>query len=588
MLRSPAAEFARICPTLPTLRRLQSRRPLTTRTLNSTGSTSSYSFPSRRSVAIGATALALAGTAYLASCSFDEAPLWPPSLNRNDPLSVLDPAILAHTNLHLTRQSLSDLVREWVVFAVSEQPALVEAGPWIIGKIQWTKDNVPLLGPAVWAVFVFGMNNTFYKVYAGGESVTGCAEVVKQFADKGVGVIFNYSAEAPLGAFKPASGIDHASMSEIHLAVIEAAKLSTSTSSAPSALIKPSLLAIKLTGLVHDTSLLARASSALISNSTFQRGGRLAVDPTRPFPDSPELSEEDHELLAKLYEGLRKVCCEAKKQGVRLLVDAEQSWFQPAIDLYAELLSEEFNKVDPSRSTSGPAMPIVYNTYQCYLRTTPSKLQSALAHASSNNYSFGAKLVRGAYVESERERHAASSSSAADGEPCLVWGSKAETDACYDECAELLEKRIAEDLKDDHAEARPGVGVCLASHNGTSMKRFLEKLRADGLVTELEDGKLEVDERLRGRVALGQLMGMSDNLTQTLVSLLPPPSPSSVPLVVKYTPYATLEQGLPYLVRRANENQSILKGDPTSGRGGAADERRAVGRELRRRLGLSF
>ncbi|GAA5967110.1 hypothetical protein JCM21900_001891 [Sporobolomyces salmonicolor] len=588
MLRSPAAEFARICPTLPTLRRLQSRRPLTTRTLSSTGSTSSYSFPSRRNVAIGATALALAGTAYLASPSFDEAPLLPPSLNRNDPLSVLDPAILAHTNLHLTRQSLPNLVREWVVFAVSEQSALVEAGPWIIRKIQWTKDNVPLLGPAVWAVFVFGMNNTFYKVYAGGESVTGCAEVVKEFADKGVGVIFNYSAEAPLGAFKPASGIDHASMSEIHHAVIEAAKLSTSTSSAASALIKPSLLAIKLTGLVHDTSLLARASSVLTSNSTFQRGGRLAVDPTRPFPDSPELSEEDHELLAKLYEGLRKVCCEAKKQGVRLLVDAEQSWFQPAIDLYAELLSEEFNKVDPSSSTSGPAMPIVYNTYQCYLRTTPSKLQSALAHASSNNYSFGAKLVRGAYVESERERHAASSSSAADGEPCLVWGSKAETDECYDECAELLEKRIAEDLKDDRAEARPGAGVCLASHNGTSMKRFLEKLRADGLLTELEDGTLEVDERLRGRVALGQLMGMSDNLTQTLVSLLPPPPPSSVPLVVKYTPYATLEQGLPYLVRRANENQSILKGDPTSGRGGAADERRAVGRELRRRLGLSF
>ena len=53
-------------------------------------------------------------------------------------------------------------------------------------------------------------------------------------------------------------------------------------------------------------------------------------------------------------------------------------------------------------------------------------------------------------------------------------------------------------------------------------------------------------------------------------------------------PYASLEQGLPYLVRRANENQSILQGDPTSGRGGAREERRAVGKEIRRRMGLSF
>jgi hypothetical protein len=125
---------------------------------------------------------------------------------------------------------------------------------------------------------------------------------------------------------------------------------------------------------------------------------------------------------------------------------------------------------------------------------------------------------------------------------------------------------------------------------------------------------------LRGRVAFGQLMGtlslslslsewskltnlsrfllafgistgMSDNLTATLLSLLPPPSTSpsaSIPLVVKYVPYATLSQGLPYLIRRANENQSILKGDPTSGRGGAREERRAVAKEIRSRMGLSF
>ncbi|GAA6063392.1 hypothetical protein JCM10212_002963 [Sporobolomyces blumeae] len=549
--------------------------------------------PNRRTLAYAAGAFALVGGTYLASSAESDsssAPLLPPSFNSSDPLSALDPSALARTSVHLTSSSLSDLVRQWVVFAVSEQSKLVEAGPWIMGKVEWTRDNVPILGQAVWAVFAFGMEQTFYRVFVGGETVPGCAETVDRYAAKGVGVMFNYSAEAPLGASKPASGIDHDAMREIHNAVIEAAKLAPPTiptSDVPVNAIKPSLLAIKLTGLIYDASLLARAASALTSNSIFQRGDRVPVDATRPFPESADLSDEDHVQLANLYDGLRRVASEAQKQGVRLLVDAEQSWFQPAIDHFADLLSEEFNKPDPS--LPGPAAPIVYNTYQCYLRTTPSKLQAALAHASSNGYSFGAKLVRGAYVESERKRHAASD--VANDEPCIVWNSKDETDECYDSCAAILERRIVEDLRNSSEkdkEAKASVGVCLASHNGTSMKKFLGRLREDGMVKSAREGRLEVDERLRGRVAFGQLMGMSDNLTSTLLSILPEPSPSAVPLVVKYVPYATLSQGLPYLIRRANENQSILKGDPTSGRGGATDERRAVGKEIRRRMGLSF
>lgn len=82
---------------------------------------------------------------------------------------------------------------------------------------------------------------------------------------------------------------------------------------------------------------------------------------------------------------------------------------------------------------------------------------------------------------------------------------------------------------------------------------------------------------------------MSDNLTNTLTGVLSPSTKSTdIPYVFKWVPYATIEQALPYLIRRANENQSILKSDPTSGRGGARGERRAVGRELRSRVGLAF
>lgn len=106
---------------------------------------------------------------------------------------------------------------------------------------------------------------------------------------------------------------------------------------------------------------------------------------------------------------------------------------------------------------------------------------------------------------------------------------------------------------------------------------------------------------------------MSDNLTHTLVKIIVPATATygneSIPLIVKSVPYASVDQALPYLIRRyvpylppslrqtlktrlitsrANENQSILKADPTSGRGGAEGERKAVGKEMRRRMGLTF
>jgi proline dehydrogenase len=89
------------------------------------------------------------------------------------------------------------------------------------------------------------------------------------------------------------------------------------------------------------------------------------------------------------------------------------------------LLAEEFNKVTPANAAKGPAIPIVHNTYQCYLRTAPAAVEKSLARADAKGYSWGAKLVRGAYVESERAKWVKAGSV---GE-CVVWASKAETDA---------------------------------------------------------------------------------------------------------------------------------------------------------------
>ncbi|KAK4052435.1 proline dehydrogenase [Microbotryomycetes sp. JL201] len=517
----------------------------------------------------------------------------------SDPLSALSPHVLHNSTNHLTEASLSSLVRQYLVYLGSGLPGVVEAGPWILNKLEWTRDNVPIIGPVVWSFFSATIENTFYSVFVGGPTVPECAPVINMLADHGIGCLLNYGAEAKVDGSAKWSGVNDAHVIEAVNAVRQAAKFDSrpvtgqptaeTTRKHATSDIKPTLLAIKLTGMIWDPSLLARASLALENSTAYARGERLSSD--NLFPESHELSDDDKQQLQKLYQGLRDVAREAKLGGVRLLIDAEQSWFQPAIDRMVDLLSEEFNK--PAPGSTVPAAPIVYNTYQTYLRTTPPKMQAALAHADANGYSFGAKLVRGAYVEAERAKW---SREGRKGD-CIVWNNKQETDNCFDSCAELLSKRISNELKmeghhaDDQGKKLTTTAAFYASHNGTSMRKVLENLKTDGLAKVNENGLLELDDHLRGRISFGQLYGMSDNLTTALVGLIAPPSPtasSTLPIVTKYLPYATIEQALPYLIRRANENQSILSSDPTSGRGGAADERRAVGREIRRRVGIPF
>lgn len=148
----------------PTLRCLHSSRiPRTTHALHSAvhaeqaGAEGARSGNKKRfaAAAAGAVAFAGLGAAFLNSDSSDSQALLSPSVNPNDPLSALDPTVLAKTSAHLTSAALSDLVRQWVVYAVSEQSLLVSAAPWIVEKLQWANDNVPLIGPAVWTVFAF-------------------------------------------------------------------------------------------------------------------------------------------------------------------------------------------------------------------------------------------------------------------------------------------------------------------------------------------------------------------------------------------------------------------------------------------------
>ena len=78
------------------------------------------------------------------------------------------------------------------------------------------------------------------------------------------------------------------------------------------------------------------------------------------------------------------------------MIDAEHTYFQPAIDNITTDLSRKYNR----------DYPVIFSTYQMYLKDSSHRLEMDVERAKKCNYCFAAKLVRGAYMVIERARAA--------------------------------------------------------------------------------------------------------------------------------------------------------------------------------------
>ncbi|KAI8513076.1 hypothetical protein Bbelb_097150 [Branchiostoma belcheri] len=248
-------------------------------------------------------------------------------------------------------------------------------------------------------------------------------------------------------------------------------------------------------------------------------------------PAMSSITEEEEEQMKNMLQRMNMLAEAAQEHGVRLMVDAEQTYFQPAIARLTVEMMRRFNRT----------RPVIFNTYQCYLKDAYNNLYADMDLARKEGWHFGCKLVRGAYMEQERKR------AEAVGYEDPINPDYEATNRMYHKCLDHMLTRI-----DKYGD----INVMVASHNEDTVKHTVQRMR------ELNISPADQT------VYFGQLLGMCDQVSFPLGQAGYP--------VFKYVPYGPVEEVLPYLSRRAQENSAILKG--------AYKERNLLWTELTRRL----
>jgi hypothetical protein len=266
---------------------------------------------------------------------------------------------------------------------------------------------------------------------------------------------------------------------------------------------------------------------AIFSIANFENCKALLSDHPVPAYDR-KLTIEDIETFKLIFEEIDDLCEYAKTKNVKLMMDAEQSYFQPAIDSVVLAMCRKHNaKAGEKVQLKGP---LVYNTYQMYLVDALDRLKSDVDRFELEQLSFGVKLVRGAYMVSERERaekHGIKSPVHIDIES---------SHKSFDSGLEfIVQKQGSTVCSRDSCD----LSMVVATHNHKSVQCTTELMERYAV------------PRTGGWISFGQLLGMQDGVTEQLAC--------NGYKALKYVPYGPVPTILPYLHRRAQENSTMIK-----------------------------
>lgn len=363
-----------------------------------------------------------------------------------------------NTEVAFRKSSDADLRRAYWLFRLIGSPGLVKFGKWM------TNFALKVRMPLRWII-----KPTIFRQFCGGESIQESLKASEKLAERNVKTILDYSIEGKT---------DEKDLDATMHEVVRTIKEAQSNSDIPFAVFK-------VTGITTFETL-AKANNGLDS-----------------------LSESERLRYDKLVQRLEFICSEAHKANVPIFVDAEESWIQDAIDRLVYEMSVKFNQ----------ERAIVYNTVQLYRHDRLAFLQSEIERAKKEKFFLGVKLVRGAYMEKERNR------AEEKGYPSPIQPNKEATDKDFNAALELVVSEI------DH------VSFCAGTHNEESSLH---------LANLLEKNKISHDDP---RAYFAQLLGMSDHISFNLSN--------EGFMVAKYVPYGPIREVLPYLIRRAEENTSV-------------------------------
>jgi len=361
-----------------------------------------------------------------------------------------------NTEIAFAPMSNKDLKRSYWLFKIIGWNWLIKAGPTML------KIFMPLWFP------IPIIKATIFKQFCGGESINDCEKTIKKLSENNVKTILDYSVE----------GIEEEATFDAN--------------------VKEAIAAIN-----------KAKTDSNIPFSVFKPTGFARFELLQKINSKQPLNETEKAEFDRAKNRIDQICSEGHQSDIPIFIDAEESWIQNPIDDIALEMMRKYNQ----------QKAIIYNTAQMYRWDRLAYLKELKTIADNENFFVGLKLVRGAYIEKERER------AEKMGYEDPMQKTKEATDKDFNlgikYCLENINKIV----------------LCCASHNEES--NLL-------LVDLMKEHNIPVNDN---RIYFAQLLGMSDHISMNM-------SKENYN-VAKYVPYGPVKDVTPYLIRRAQENTSV-------------------------------
>ncbi len=366
--------------------------------------------------------------------------------------------IFDNTETAFALKSDSDLEKAYFLFKMIKSEPLVKIGT-AVTKFA-LKSHLPVEGL---------IRSTVFDHFCGGVSEENCIPTIEKLYSKNVYSILDYSAEGK----EEEKQFDKAK--DITIGIIK--NYAKTNQAIPFAVFKP-------TGF-----------------------GRFEL--YRKITEHETLTPEEEKEWGRVVDRYDAVSKAAYENNVPLLIDAEETWMQTAADDLIEEMMKRYNK----------ERVIVFGTLQLYRWDRLDYLRGLHERAKSEGFKIGMKLVRGAYMEKERER------AEEKGYKDPICADKPATDKNYNEVL----KYMFDNLED--------MSIFNGTHNEESAYLLMDLIDKAGL------------KRNDQRLWFGQLYGMSDHISFNLAR--------EGFNAAKYLPFGPVKDVMPYLIRRAEENTSV-------------------------------